>query len=173
MNESEQRLLDLTINHRRFVAAMMGLGASAVVEHYAYNLSFGALTNGLPPVPGIVQIQADADFVLSYLITSVILPGGSTFGDTTQMTPAGNVQLQATDTGSGHILFSRPINASLEAGSALAGMSGIPMLFPAPRIIAANTNLKFEAAQIGVTALTNPEPLGYFVTLIGSRVSRV
>ena len=49
-------------------------------------------------------------------------------------------------------------------------MAGVPYVFPSPRLIPPNTNIKVEVTQLGVFALTNPQPVGFYLMLHGARV---
>jgi hypothetical protein len=105
----------------------------------------------------------------------VILPNGSTYGDLTQVRDPGNILLQVTDTGAGEELYSQPpgfagFPAATMTGAPTRGMTGIPYLFPIPRLIPPNTNIQVTMTQFGVTALSNPLPVGAYFMLNGARV---
>jgi hypothetical protein len=172
-NEYERRWIEVIKNHMDLVSALRASSAAANVEYFGYNVRIG--TEAAPLLNGVTQeaviaIQADADFVLSYISTGVLLPSvvGNLFAN---LTSSANVRFQITDTGAGETLFSQPIPAFLASGTALTGASGIPLILPIPRIIPANTNVKIEATQLGNGA-NNPEPVGFFVSLIGARAAR-
>lgn len=172
MNELERRLLEITQNHIDFVQALQEAGGGNLVEYKGYSASFGAFTSGTPQNV-IIPIEADAHFVLQYISVSVILPAGSTYGGITQATSAGNVLLLLTDTGKGEVIYNQPVPAALAAGTPRAGSAGIPFLFPVPRVILPNTNIKVELQNLGLTALTNPLPQAAYITLNGARVQVV
>lgn len=176
VNEFERRFLEVTQNHLDLKEA--NAGNSLPPEYFGYSLQIGSAANPLVVnvgQQGIIPIQADAWFVIEYISVGVILPAGSTFGDLTQITDAGNIQLQITDTGAGQELYNLPSGfpgfpALLLAGSPIQAAAGIPYVFPTPRLVPPNTNIKVEATQLGFTALTNPQPVGFYIMLNGARV---
>lgn len=176
LNEFERRFLEVTQNHLDLKEA--NAGSALPPEYFGYSIQIGSsaapLVSGVSQ-QGIIPIQADAWFVIEYISVGVILPAGSTYGDLTQITDAGNIQLQITDTGAGQELYNLPSGfpgfpAILLAGSPIAAAAGIPYVFPTPRLIPPNTNIKVEATQLGFTALTNPQPVGCYVMLNGARI---
>lgn len=175
-NEYERRMVELVQNHIDLVKAMGAVGPTANVESFGYSARIGSEAAPLTLAGGaqqaIIPIQSDADFILSYISTAVILPAtvGDVFSDATAST---NVLLQITDTGAGETLFAQPMPAFLASGTPFPGSSGIPLVFPIPRIIPVNTNILIEATFLGpVVAVTNPEPVGFFVSLMGARAGR-
>lgn len=178
MNEFERRFLEVAQNHLDLQALMKAGGALLPPEYFAYTTIIGSAAN--PLVNGVTQqniiaIQADAYFLVEYINTAVILPAGSTFGDLSQFTATGNILLQITDTGAGQELFNVPSGfvgspAINLAGSNFGGMAGVPYVFPTPRLIPPNTNIKVEVTQLGLTALTNPQPVGFYLMLHGARI---
>lgn len=184
MNEFERRFIEIAENHLLIKQAVAGAGSNVIIEYYGYPLQIGSAAN--PLVNGVTQegfiaIQADAWFVLEYFSLAVCLPNGSTFGDHSQLTQGGNINLQITDTGAGEDLYNGPGPAALVAGSpagsssgtGTGGPGGIPFVFPTPRLIPPNTNIKIDVTQLGLTALTNPQPDGVFIMLNGARVALV
>lgn len=180
MNEYERRIIELTQNHLDLTQAAQSVNPNAIVEPFSYSLRIGSVAN--PLVAGVTQqgvivVQADAYFILSYINTGVIVPTTAAFYDGVVNTP-GNISFQMQDTGTGDIIYSRPSPAAIAAGAVLtgqfgtSGQTGIPMLLPFPRVIRPNTNIKFEVTQMGVDAVNNPQPVGFFVTLTGSRVGQ-
>lgn len=174
LNEAERRILNIVQNDLDLYAVVGSLGKQALVEYYGYVLPLA--TSASPLVAGVTQtgllpIQADAFFVLQYLSLGVVLPAGSTFGGAQVVTPASDVLVQITDTGSGHELFNQAIPGALIAGSPGLGGGGIPLVYSIPRVIPPNTNIKIEATQIGTTALTNPQPARFWAMLNGAKVS--
>lgn len=178
LNEFERRFLEVTQNHLDLMEAVHSVGGGQAPEYFGYTAVIGSAA--APLLSGVTQqaviaIQADAWFVLEYISTGVILPNGSTFGDLSQVVDSGNILLQITDTGAGQELYSLPSGlggfpAAMVSGTPLAAAAGIPYVFPTPRLIPPNTNIKIEATQFGLTALTNPEPVGFYIMLNGARV---
>lgn len=179
LNEWERRFLEVTQNHLDLQEVIAQTGTGLPPEYFGYSLIVGSAANPLVAgvtQQGIIHIQADAWFVIQYLSVGVILPAGSTFGDLTQITDGGNMQLQITDTGAGEELYNLPAGfpgfpAILLAGSPIAAAAGIPYVFPTPRLVPPNTNIKVEMTQLGFTALTNPQPVGAYLMLNGARVA--
>lgn len=178
LSEFERRFLEVTQNHLDLMEALRATGSNLPPEYFGYTAQIGSAAS--PLVAGVTQsavitIQADAWFVLQYISAGVILPNGSTYGDQSQMNDAGNILLQVTDTGAGQDLFSQPqglpgFPAAMVAGTPTRASAGIPYVFPTPRLIPPNTNIKIDCTQLGFTALTNPQPLGAYVMLNGARV---
>lgn len=180
MNEWERRVLAIVQNHADLITAARSLGPDALIEYFGYGATIGGTgaVNGGPLLNGVTQqatitIQADALFVLQFVSCGVVLPATATNGGIHLATNALNINLQITDVGAGEILFSRAISAALVAGSPGAGSAGIPLILPIPRIVPSNTNIKIEATQNGLTALTNTEPVGCYVSLLGARVAQI
>jgi len=107
-------------------------------QSYVYNAVIGSaavpltLANGA--VNATLDIQADSDFVLTYLSACVNITAN---GD---MKVNRNLTLQIQDTSTGKLFFSAPTPVTLVAGG-----GGFPFVFPAPRVINANTNLLLTA----------------------------
>lgn len=169
MNEFERRQLEVAQNHvdlRRVVADMK---RAAIIEHFGYTASLGSIA--APLVNGVTQsasipLQADAYFVLQYISTTVIKPNTPSL-----CTDSGNILLQITDTGSGEVLFNAPNVAAILTGTATRPQTGIPLLLPIPRVIKPNTIVKLDVTQFGVNVTDNQQPVGFFVSLIGSRIA--
>ncbi len=176
MNEYERRVLEITENHEALKAIVESLGSSAVVEYFGYVVEIGSIAS--PLVNGVTQqvtiaTRADSWFVVEYLSSAVILPNGSTFGDLSVFTDPGNINLQITDTGAGKEIYNSAGPAGILTGAPNAAIAGVPLLLPTPRPIPPNTNIKVEATQLGLTALENPQPVGFFLMLNGARISIV
>lgn len=178
LNEFERRFLEVTQNHLDLLEAIAQTGSNLAPEYFGYSATIGTaaapLLNGVAQQT-IVAIQADAWFVLEYIQTGVVLPNGSTFGDLSQVVDSGNILLQITDTGAGQELYGLPSGlggfpAAMLSGTPLAAAAGVPYVFPTPRLIPPNTNIKIEVTQFGLTALTNPEPVSFHIMLNGARV---
>lgn len=172
MNEFERRLLEITDNHRAFIAALKSMKSNALVEYFGYNKRFDALLNGVTQNK-FIALQADAHFVLSYITSAVVLPDTPAGSIEGAMAYPGNVMMQIQDMGSGDMIYSSAMPNGIAGGSISGGSPGIPFLLPTPRIIPPNTNLKIEATQFGVNITNNPEPFAFFVSLIGARVTQV
>jgi len=172
LSEYERRRLSVVQNDLDMKAVVSSLGQNAIVDYYGYVLALGSAAN--PLVKGVTQsgfiaIQSDAYFVLQYVSVGVNLADGSGFCN--HVTWATDVDLQITDTGSGHELFNSAVPAGLICGAPHNAGSGIPYLYSIPRIIPPNTNIKIDATQIGFTALTNPAPDRFWIILNGAKVS--
>lgn len=178
LNEFERRVLEVTQNDLDLRQLVRETGSGRPPEYFGYALQIGSaaspLVNGVTQ-QGVINVQADAWFLLQYINAAVILPNGSTWGDLSQFTGSGNVLLQITDTGAGQDLYNVPGGFSGSpainlAGSTFGGMAGVPYVFPSPRLIPPNTNIKVEVTQLGLTLLTNPQPVGFYLMLHGARV---
>ncbi len=178
LNEWERRYLEVTQNHLDLMRAVEEIGSGLPPEYFGYAATIGSATN--PLMEGVTQstsiaIQADAWFVIQYLTVGVVLPNGSTTGDLSQITDGANLLLQLTDAGAGQELYSQPrglagFPAVLVAGSPIAAAAGIPYVFPTPRLVPPNTNIKVDVTQFGFTAVSNPRPVGAYIVLNGARV---
>lgn len=175
LSEQERRFLQLVQDN---VDLDRLIGPDVLLQPYTYPLLIGQGSDNFTPNPlvngvtqsGIITIQADAFFMLKYIETCVVLPTGSTDGGTMFASPANNVSLQITDTGAGHDLFNQATPAGLVTGTPWRGCAGVPYMFSHPRLIPPNTNIKVEATQLGLTALTNPQPLQFWIMLAGVKV---
>lgn len=171
MNEFERRQLETAQNHVDLKSVVTSLGHVAVIEHFGYVAQLGSiaapLVNGITQT-AIIAMQADAYFVLQYISCCVIKPDNPWY-----MQDAGNITLQITDTGAGEVLYNTPSQGGILTGTATRAQVGIPLLLPIPRIIPPNTNVKIEATQLGVNVTTNQQPVGFFCSLMGSRVAQV
>jgi hypothetical protein len=131
----------------------------AALETYVYNTVIGTaaipltLANG--PVSSTLDTQADSDFVMTYLSASVNI---TVNGD---MKVNRNLTLQIQDTSTGKLFFSAPTVLTLVAGG-----GGFPFIFPAPRVINANTTLLFT----GQNRDTAQDYNQMFVALGGTRI---
>lgn len=178
MNEFERRVLEVVQNDLDLRQLVRESGSGRPPEYFGYPLQIGSAASPLVAgvaQQGLINIQADAYFLAEYINTAVILPAGSTYGDISQFTTTGNILLQITDTGAGEDLYQVPSGLAGSpginlAGSTFGGMAGVPYVFPQPRLIAPNTNIKVEVTQLGFTALTNPQPLGFYLMLHGARL---
>lgn len=171
MNEFERRQIEIAQNDRDLRKISRDMGKPALIEHFGYTGVLGSIA--APLVNGVTQsllipIQADAWFVLQYISTCVILPNSPSL-----MSPSGNIQLQLTDTGNGEVLFNTPGPAAILTGTPSRAQSGIPLLLPIPRIIRPNTNVKADVTQFGVNVGNNQQPVGFFLSLMGSRVAQI
>lgn len=129
------------------------------IETYVYNATVGTaaipltLANGA--VTATLDTQADSDFVLTYLSASVNITAN---GD---MKVNRNLTLQIQDTSTGKLFFNNPTVMTL-----VAGAGGFPFIFPAPRVINANTTLLFTVQNRDTTQDYNQA----FLALGGSRI---
>ena len=104
LNEFERRVLEVTQNDLDLRQLVRETGSGRPPEYFGYALQIGSaaspLVNGVTQ-QGVINVQADAWFLLQYINAAVILPNGSTWGALSQFTGSGNVLLQITDTGAG------------------------------------------------------------------------
>lgn len=170
MNEWERRVLEVTQQHNDISELVASLGGHLAVEHFGYTVQIGSRANTLND--GVTQskllaMQSDAWFVLQYLTCCVIRPSTPWY-----FSDAGNIKLQISDTGAGYTLFSQPNSAGVVTGTISRPQTGTPLLLPVPRFIPPNTNIKIDATQMGVSD-DNEEPLGFWISLMGSRIAMV
>jgi hypothetical protein len=170
MNEFERRMLEVARQHVDLAEALHSMGSNAIVEHFGYSARIGSEAS--PLLDGVQQstllaLQSDAWFVLQYISSCVVLPDSTWYG-----TDSGNIQLQITDTGEGNVLYSTPSSAGVLTATISRPQTGIPFLLPIPRLIPPNTNIKIDVTQMGVT-VDNTEPVGFFISLMGSRVAMI
>lgn len=171
MNEFERRRLEIAQNHLDLIQVAHSFSSDPIIEHFGYTIQIGTPTNPLVDgvtQQGVIQIQSDAYFVLQYISSSVIKPDVPMY-----MQDSGNVDLQITDTGSGHVLYNQPSRGAVLAGTASRALTGWPLLVPIPRVLLPNTNVKIEATQRGVNGTDNQGAIAFFVSLVGSRVLQV
>lgn len=118
-----------------YIASVRKPGRTIIgMETYVYNVVVGAPFSLLynVDVRAQLQMQADSDFVLSYLSGCVnINPNGD-------MKSNRNLTLQIQDTSTGKLFFNQPTVMTLVCGG-----GGFPFIFAAPRVIDANTTLQF------------------------------
>jgi hypothetical protein len=167
-NEFERRMVEIARRHKDLESVVAGLGSRAVIEHFGYTVQIG--TEASPLVSGVQQseilaMQADAWFVLEYISSCVITDGIPWY-----CLDSGAVQIQLTDTGQGHTLYSTPSSAGVLTATISRPQTGIPFLLAIPRLIPPNTNIKIDATQFADDATTID---AIFVSLIGSRVAMV
>lgn len=169
MNEYERRRLELAQNHEDLRGLIASMKRTAVIEHFGYTASLGSvaapLVNAVPQSVNI-PLQADAYFLLQYISTAVIRPNTPWY-----FTDSGSISLQITDTGAGEVLFNTPSLAGILAGTPTRPQTGIPLLLPIPRLIRPNTTIKIDATQLGVNVTDNQQPVGFFISLLGSRIA--
>lgn len=169
MNEFERRVLEITQNHKDLRDLVARLKKSAVIEHFGYTGSVGSIA--APLVNGVTQsfnipLQADAYFLMQYIATAVIRPDTPWY-----CTDSGNIMLQITDTGSGEVIYNTPSSAGILTGTTVRPQTGVPLLLPIPRLIRPNTTIKVDVTQSGVNVSDNQQPVGFFISLLGSRIA--
>lgn len=129
------------------------------LETYTYNAVVGTAARPLTLANGDVTAQldteADSDFVLAYLSACVNITANA------DMKVNRNLTLQIQDTSTGKTFFSAPSVMTLVAGG-----GGFPFIFPAPRVIDANTTLLFTVRNRDVTQDYNQA----FLSLGGTRI---
>lgn len=170
MNEFERRQIEVAKRHVDLSALVKRLGGSPLVEHFGYTVQIGGpyvpLLNGVTQSK-ILAMQSDAWFVLQYVSSCVVRPDQPWY-----FQDSGNIKLQITDTGAGNILYSTPSTAGVLTATISRPQTGTPFLLPIPRLIAPNTNIKIDATQLGVNITDNLEPIGFWLSLMGSRVTQ-
>lgn len=165
MNEFERRALQVAQNHMDLASVVNALGG-ATVEHFSYTLEFSDFANGsLQSAPFVysqsIAMQADAWFVCHYISGCVILDATPWY-----CTDDGDIQIQITDVGRGHVLYSLPSSAGVLASTVSRPQTGIPLLLPTPLLLPPNTNVKVDIS-LQTATLTD----AFFVTFAGSRIS--
>lgn len=169
MNEFERRQLEITQNHVDLRAVVAAMRHTAVIEHFGYTGAAGSVAAPLvagAPFSINIPLQADAYFLMQYVSTCVIRPNTPWY-----CTDSGNILLQITDTGSGEVLFNTAAPAGILTGTTARPQTGIPLLLPIPRLIKPNTTIKIDGTQLGVNGTDNQQPVGFFISLIGSRIA--
>lgn len=169
MNEYERRVLEVAQNHSDLRDMITSMKRSAIIEHFGYTASLGSvaapLVNAVPQSVNI-PLQADAYFLMQYISTAVIRPNTPWY-----CTDSGSILLQITDTGSGEVLYNTASLAGILTGTTVRPQTGVPLLLPIPRLIRPNTTIKIDATQVGVNVTDNQQPVGFFISLLGSRIA--
>lgn len=157
MNQFQRKYLDL-LKQTDYISAVARPGRQIVnIDYFVYTARVGS--DAVPiPVLGTgranVQMQADSDFVMTYISSA-----SSTATGVINTTAAATVQL--TDTGSGKTYFSAPTVLQ-----AIGGYGGFPFLLPSPRVLNPNTILQIDIANLSST-ITLP---GVFFAFHGARI---
>lgn len=133
-NAFQQKYLQLLIDSP-YIRSVAKPGRTITgLESYVYNTTVGTTALPLTLANGAVQttldMQADSDFVMTYLSAAVNITAN---GD---MKVNRNLTLQIQDTSTGKLFFSAPAVMTLVAGG-----GGFPFIFPAPRVINSNSTL--------------------------------
>lgn len=152
MDDFQRRALDIA-DTSSYLALYARSGQSILgIDYFGYNCEIDNLAAGASG-QALVQIQSDSDFVLTYLSANgLVTATGATLGFL-------NATTQITDTGTGKTFFNQPALMGL-----VFGLSGYPFLLPAPRLIAPNTNIKFDITNLTATANT------YYISMLGARI---
>lgn len=181
MNEWERRVAEVNQNHSDLWSIAKSLSANPIIEYFGYTLQIGSVTGGFlakdVAQQGTIIVQADAYFVLQYISTCVIRTDLQTVCQDSR-----GINIQITDTGAGGILYNQAFDAGLMTGTPGANFykgadaykqyqSGIPFIFPIPRVILPHTNIKIEATQT-LTQAGGTETELFFVSLMGARVTQ-
>lgn len=151
MNDFERRTLD-AMQTTALVQLVKRQNQDIVgLDFFAYNVTIDAVA---PAGVGqaVIQIQADSDFVLTYMSAQTVAAGAIV------TTPLQRVQV--TDTGNGKTFFSAEGLQNLVFGN-----SGFPFLLPGPRVIVPNTNL-----QVNVTNFSGAATYSTDFSFMGIRV---
>jgi hypothetical protein len=157
MNDFERRYLDI-LKQTDYISAVARPGREIVnIDYFAYNTRIGTdavpIANGAVG-QGIIEFQADSDFVLTYM-------SGATQGAAgAALTFNAQVPVQITDQGSGKTFFNTPTIMALAFGG-----GGFPFLLPSPRVFNPNTS-----ALVAITNNTGGNLAGIYVTFHGSRI---
>lgn len=122
------------------------------IDYFVYNTTFLSLLTGVTQT-NLVQIQSDSDFVLTYLSASML----TTATQVAQTFMSATVQIQ--DTGTGKNFFNQVSLAGL-----IFGTGGYPFLLPSPRVIAPNTNVKFDVTNLLATTCD------MYISMQGARI---
>jgi hypothetical protein len=125
------------------------------LETYIYNVVVGPPLNNGVDVTATLATQADSDFVMTYLSAC------ANINENDDMRTNRNITLQIQDTSTGKFFFSQPTVLTLVAGG-----GGFPFVFPAPRVINANTTLQFTCRNRDATTNYNK----VFLSLGGTRI---
>lgn len=156
MNSFERQLLNVMQNSSYIAAVARNNQQILAIDYFAYNLgpninaAFAGIANGAG-ASALVPIQADSDFVLTYLSGNVV-GGGAVLNN-----PLATLQL--TDTGTGKTFFNQPTLFTLVTGN-----GGFPFLLPSPRVISPNVNIKADIVNnTGAAA-------DVWLSLIGARI---
>ncbi len=157
MNDFERRFLDI-LQTSQYIAGVARQGGKIVaIDYFAYNTKIDSNGSAIPDdatVSGFLQVQADSDFVMSYIAADAIDAAGTAVLDDPVITA------QITDTGSGKTFFSNPTLLSL-----VTGKGGFPFLLPAPRVVNPNTNIKVD-----ITNRTGANVTAVYISFIGARI---
>ncbi len=157
MNEFERRYLDV-LQTSDLIASVARPNAKIIgIDYYNYCMN-PTNTPGLAAVAsgaaaqGIIQIQADSDFAITYMSGSQVVANAVVVNPVTT--------LQITDTGTGKTFFSGQTLFGLVMGS-----GGLPFYLPAPRVVAPNTNLQFNLINVNSAGAAD-----YYINLLGARI---
>lgn len=158
MNEFQRKYLDI-LAQSDYISSVARPGKKILnIDYYAYNARIGTDAVPVAATGGVgqaqVQIQADSDFVLSYI------SGGAQQTANDTINSAQSILVQMTDTGSGKKYFNQPTLLPI-----MAGQGGYPFMLPAPRVLNPNTIL-----QIDVQNLMNISFVGIFFAFHGARI---
>ena len=158
MNQFQRKYLDL-LKQTDYISAVARPGRNIVnIDYFVYTARVG--TDAVPiPVLGTgranVQMQADSDFVMTYISSAASGVGTGTINTTAAAT------VQLTDTGSGKTYFSAPTVLQ-----AIGGYGGFPFLLSSPRVLNPNTILQIDIANLSSTIALG----GVFFAFHGARI---
>jgi len=157
MNDFERRYLDI-LQRTDYISAVARPGKQIVnIDYFVYNVRIGT---DAAPIPnngtgqGLIEIQSDSDFVLTYI------SGGNQLAVNGPLVFNYSALLQMQDTGSGKTFFNTPTLMPL-----VCGAGGFPFLLPSPRVLNPNTNL-----LITVNNISGVDLFGCYIALHGSRI---
>jgi hypothetical protein len=127
MNDFERRFLDV-IQTSEFIQTVARPDAKIVATaFFAYNVTIENVV-AAGTGQGVIQIEADSDFVLTYMSAQTVSAGA--------IVASPLQRVQVTDTGTGKTFSNVATLQNLWFGN-----TGFPFLLPGPRVIVPNTNL--------------------------------
>jgi hypothetical protein len=170
MNEYERRLIEIVQRHTDLKGIVSSLGRSSIIEHFSYTAQVWNTVDSAPfgtGVSTVLTMQSDAWFVLQAISSCVgYVDNFQWFLD------SGGIQVEITDLGAGQVMFFEPGSAGVLTATISRPQTGIPFILPIPRLIAPNTSIKIDATRL-IDDGSGGQPNGFFVNLIGSRVTQV
>lgn len=153
MNDFERRVMDVVQSASYLNLVRRQDQKILAIDYFAYNVTVSDVAAAGGVGSGIIQVQSDSDFAMVYMSGAV-----------TDQVPAFVANplstVQVTDTGSGKTFYSAPTLF----GNVFGG-GGFPFLLPAPRVVAPQTNIKFDVTNISAATVYD-----YYFSLMGARI---
>lgn len=152
MDDFQRRSLDIA-NSSTYLAQFARTGRNILgIDYYSYSTTMLNVTSAASAT-SLIQIQSDSDFVLVYLSGTMLITSS-------QIPPTFNsATVQIQDTGTGKTFFNQPALMGL-----VFGVGGYPFTLPSPRVIAPNTNVKFDVTNLLAVAQD------FYITMQGARI---